>query len=272
MRIRCYDSSLWSRNGGVFTALLVRASQFTLGLKYRLHLVPEWSAPFSNIIKRLSSEGRAPCLDIKLTYFLSKASRLFQPLPNVGGLGINGYWQTALHAAQTISSSLYATSRGLFLPSQPASAENMAEPKAEWNKMPARLFCTLSVCNVLWQQRVPAEPRRQVRGLLRRVGHLTGVGLLAPANGEHLWLQQQQLWVFIKPVYRGRPMFGFANVGVSKTGEYISDLEWCVWSGKTSVSSGVFVLAPLLFWFWNEPAPWTLVQKSGVERPRTAFL
>lgn len=36
-----------------FSALLVRASQFTLGLKYRLHLVPEWSAPFSNIIKRL---------------------------------------------------------------------------------------------------------------------------------------------------------------------------------------------------------------------------
>lgn len=65
---------------------------------------------------------------------------------------------------------------------------NMAEAKAECNKTPARLFCILSVCNVLWQQRVPAEPRCQVRGLLRRVGHLTGVGLLAPANGEHLWL------------------------------------------------------------------------------------
>lgn len=39
--------------GAGFSALLVRASQFTLGLKYRLHLVPEWSAPFSNIIKRL---------------------------------------------------------------------------------------------------------------------------------------------------------------------------------------------------------------------------
>lgn len=42
----------WGGGGG-FSALLVRASQFTLGLKYRLHLLPEWSAPFSNIIKRL---------------------------------------------------------------------------------------------------------------------------------------------------------------------------------------------------------------------------
>lgn len=88
MRIRHYDSSLWrggSSDMGTaqFPSLVIQPSHFTLVLKYRLHLVQEWSPLFSNIVKCLkcfSSTVWATCLDIKLTCFASNASRLFHLL------------------------------------------------------------------------------------------------------------------------------------------------------------------------------------------------
>lgn len=38
---------------------------------------------------------------------------------------------------------------------------------AEWNGIPAWLHCILSVPDLLWQQKLPAEPCRQVRGLVQ---------------------------------------------------------------------------------------------------------
>lgn len=76
-------------------------------------------------------------------------------------------------------------SHGLFLSIQPSSTAGIAtyaqlrclpphaalillkhSAEAGWKGTPAWLYCILSVCDLLWQQKLPAEPCRQVLGLV----------------------------------------------------------------------------------------------------------
>lgn len=246
--------------GAWFSALAVQASQLTLVVKCRLYLFPEWSALFSNIINCLwclSSAVRAPRLDIKPTCFRSKASRFFHLLqkqrskwllaPPCSTLDLQHKSSAALrllslmdYSSQVNHQALRGRRRIRLRRAPPRERFTEAFGKGRGKMMPVWLFCILSVCKLLWQQKVPAEPRRQVRGLPTLDEHRS--------IGARLTGGRKTRLIFASTVVAGggfnprllwwgvSPMFWFANGSVWNWDTDFwfvgSRIELRVWSGE----------------------------------------